>query len=182
MLGCTVLEAAGCLIKVLSDSNEVASHCTCPLSSRSLGSNLVICILRELNLRRNAPSRLNWVACLRDRWLKRLLLVAWVLLKIDTFEITNTLIVLAWSHLHLPDISKRQIAFFQVFLDLGLLVRKVEIEFFESHTTTTTLLLLLCGGPSSNYHLCLISQCKLVLVYNLLLLQLLLSVLHLLIV
>jgi hypothetical protein len=84
--------------------------------------------------------------------------------------------------LHLPDISKRQIAFFQVFLDLGLLVRKVEIEFFESHTTTTTLLLLLCGGPSSNYHLCLISQCKLVLVYNLLLLQLLLSVLHLLIV
>jgi hypothetical protein len=51
MSGITVLEAASCLIKVLCDSREVASHCTCPLSSCSLGSNLVVCILRELNLR-----------------------------------------------------------------------------------------------------------------------------------
>lgn len=102
-----VLEAACRLIKILlRDPSEVTSHGTCPLSSRSLRSYLVICVLSELNLRWSASPRLNRVTCLRDRRLRELLVMARVLLEIDTLKVTNALVVLTWSHLHLSDICE----------------------------------------------------------------------------
>lgn len=105
---------------------------------------------------------LNRVTTLRDYWHWRLLIMARVLLKIDTFKVTNALIVCSESHLHLADLAETQISFLQVLLYLHFLVRKIEIKFFESYSCAT-ISLVLCCCPPSNHNFSLVSECELLL-------------------
>lgn len=161
-----VLEAASRLIKILCYSSKVTPHGTCPFSASSLSANLdiVACILCKLYLRCGTSSWLNRVTCLRNWRLRGLLFMTWVLLKVDTFKVTDSLIILPWSHLHLSNITEAQIALFKILLNFSFLVWKVEIELFESDTTT--LLLVLCCCPTPDHDLGLISQRELQLILH----------------